>query len=140
MIPYNGPTVPSPDDALQVHWRPPVRTLGRLASPTIERLASASLPDSVGSDVTARVGRGVARKVSLMPMHVCLVVLVLTCVFGLLASLRAGRGVDAVRAQAKRWVRSPLALLRDTMLLYQRLARFQYHSLDEASETDDAGA
>ena len=95
--------------------------------------------------MAAQVGMGVTRKVSLMPAHVSLVVLTLTCGFGLLTSVRARRGiasvpVDGVRSEIARWSGAPLALLRDTMLLYSRLARFQYHSLAETPENDDSDA
>lgn len=121
-------TVPAPAE-----WRYPVRTLARLASDTIQRLASASLPPLAGAAVSREVGLGVARKISLMPVHVSFVVLTLTCGFALAVRLRTGRRVasapDAlIRRQIASWSRAPLSLVSDAMLLYGRLARFQYHS------------
>jgi hypothetical protein len=79
-----------------------------------------------------------------MPVHVSMVVLTLTCVFGLVASLRSGRSIDRVpddivRRHVERWSNSSLALMRDTILLYGRLVRFQYHSR-ETSGDDGANA
>ena len=90
------------------------------------------------------VGLGVARKISLMPVHVSLVVLALTCVFAVLASLRSGRvrcvPEGVIRRQVADWTRSRLSLVSDTMLLYGRLTRFQYYSRSEAHGIDRAGA
>ncbi len=87
------------------------------------------------------VGLGVARKVSLMPVHVGCVVLLVTCAFALAARLRTGRRMarvpDAViRGQMAPWSGSPLPLVGDAMLLYGRLARFQYHSHREGRGVD----
>lgn len=129
-------TVPAPAE-----WRYPVRTLARLANDTIPRLASASLPPSTDVAVAREVALGVARKISLMPVHVSFVVLTLTCGFALTAWLRTGRRMaripDAViRRQIASWSSSPLPLVGDAMLLYGRLARFQYHSRQEMPGVD----
>lgn len=121
-----------------VEWRAPVRALARLATGTIQRLSSASLPPSADAAVATEVGLGVSRKVSLMPVHVSLVVLTLTCAFALAASLRSGRRVsrvpeDVISRQIANWSRSRLPLARDTMLLYARLARFVYYARSESS-------
>ena len=132
-----------PFDAVpaQAEWRYPVRTLARLANDTIPRLASASLPPSTDVAVAREVALGVARKISLMPVHVSFVVLTLTCGFALTAWLRTGRRMaripDAViRRQIASWSSSPLPLVGDAMLLYGRLARFQYHSRQEMPGVD----
>lgn len=131
---------PGIDDlvAAPPQWRSPVRTLAWLAGDTIRRLASASLPDSADPAVARWVGAGVARKISLMPVHVGFVVLVLTCAFGAVVRVTSGRRVaDApeavIRRHMHRWSAFPLALVRDAMLLYGRLARFQYQSRRETA-------
>jgi hypothetical protein len=129
---------PGDADLPLAEWRGPLPLLAGLAAATIQRLAAASLPDSADVAAARRVGLGVARKISLMPVHVSFVVLSLTCVFALAACLRAGRRIasvpdDIIRLQIAGWSRSSLPLLGDTVLLYGRLARFQYYSNREAS-------
>lgn len=122
----------------QAEWRFPLRSLARLANVTIGRLTAASLPVSADAATVRFVGLGVARKISLMPVHVSLVVLTMTCGFALTASCRTGRRMarvpDAfIRRQMAAWSTSVFPLVSDAMLLYGRLARFQYHSRQETT-------
>ena len=141
-VPPSGhATQPGDAHRAPAEWRYPVRLLAGLAAATIQRLASASLPDSADAAVARWVGLGVARKISLMPVHVSFVVLALTCVFALAACLRTGRRIgsvpnDVLRRQIVSWSRSSLPLFGDTVLLYGRLARFQYYSRGETSGID----
>lgn len=123
-------------------WRRQIRPLARLAAPTVQRLASVFVPDSADVTAVRAVGLGVARKINLMPVHVSLVVLSATCVFALATGLRFQRRVarlpeSDLRRQIRRWSESALPMASDLMLLYERLARFQYYSGREISVIDD---
>jgi hypothetical protein len=123
-------------------WRRQIRPLARLAAPTVQRLASAFVPDSADFPAVRSASLGVARKINLMPVHVSLGVLSLTCVFALAAGLRCRRRVACLpesdlRREIQRWSGSTLPMLSDVMLLYERLAMFQYYSRRETSVIDD---
>ena len=122
-------------------WRGPAGPIGRLSASAVCQMAASLAPDSA-DDVTARwIGLSVARKISLMPVHVGLVVLGLSCVFVLVACVRSGRGLarvprNVIRRQIEGWSNSRLPLVGDAMRVYLRLARFQYHSRHEVFGID----
>jgi hypothetical protein len=117
-----------------VEWRTGMRLLGRHADPIIRAIVRNYVEANFTDEMVGRLATEIARKISLMPLHFGIVILLLTHGFSASGVARFGHGAARLtREQVSRllqaWSSAPLGLCRDLTQFYERLANFIAYSM-----------